>query len=94
MEIYFKPSPWQKQRSEDMRKSLSLGFVPTMGALHDGHLSLIKRSMAENDRTLVSIFVNSPQFDNEKDLSLYPQDIETDIEILRRAGVHYLSTRL
>ena len=53
---------------------MTLGFVPTMGALHEGHLSLVRRSRAENDRTLVSIFVNPTQFDDPADLAALPAD--------------------
>jgi pantoate--beta-alanine ligase len=62
---------------------LTLGFVPTMGALHEGHMSLVRRSRAENDFTLVSIFVNPTQFDDPRDLAEYPRTIETDLRTLR-----------
>ena len=64
--------------SEVKKEGLSIGLVPTMGALHDGHLSLIKRSIKENDKTVVSIFINPLQFDKEADLKSYPKRIEED----------------
>ena len=63
-----------------------------MGALHDGHLSLVRRSRAENDRTLVSIFVNPTQFDDPRDLAGYPRTSEADLAMLRAAGADFLLT--
>lgn len=60
----------------------SLGFVPTMGSLHEGHLSLVHRSSAENDLTAVSIFVNPTQFNDPKDFERYPRQTESDIALL------------
>lgn len=62
------------------------GFVPTMGALHEGHLSLIARSRSENARTVASIFVNPAQFDDAGDLARYPRTIDQDLAMLEAAG--------
>ncbi len=73
----------------------SLGLVPTMGALHEGHLSLVRRSRKENGSTVVSIFVNPAQFDDPRDLEAYPQPLEHDLAVLEREGVDavFLPTR-
>ena len=62
--------------------SQTLGFVPTMGALHNGHVSLIKKSTEENDYTLISIFVNPKQFNNSEDLKQYPRTLDADLMLL------------
>lgn len=69
-----------------------LGFVPTMGALHEGHLSLMAKSLEENEKTLVSIFVNPTQFDSQGDLDSYPIVLEEDLAKLSQLGVDYLLT--
>ena len=64
----------------------SVGLVPTMGALHAGHASLVERSVKENDVTVVSIFLNPTQFNDKKDLERYPRTLEADCELLEKCG--------
>jgi pantoate--beta-alanine ligase len=85
-DVFRSPSAWREDRHSQQRAGLTLGFVPTMGALHEGHLSLVRRSRAENDRTLVSIFVNPTQFDDPSDYAQYPRTLDDDMEMLRQAG--------
>lgn len=76
-----------KAKLDTARKSGSVGLVPTMGALHAGHLSLIERARRENDFVVVSVFVNPTQFNNPTDLATYPRTEEADCELMKSAGV-------
>ncbi|MDE6801739.1 MAG: pantoate--beta-alanine ligase [Muribaculaceae bacterium] len=75
--------------SDARSKGKSVGLVPTMGALHAGHISLVERARAENDVVVVSVFVNPTQFNNPTDLATYPRTEEADCRLLEAAGVDY-----
>ncbi len=77
-------------KTDFFRLSKTIGFVPTMGALHQGHISLVKQSLLENDLTVVSLFVNPTQFNNKKDFDKYPKTIEEDTNLLKEANCDIL----
>jgi pantoate--beta-alanine ligase len=90
MEILRIPRITQDSCKKHLLRGRSLGLVPTMGALHGGHMSLIKRAKMENDITVVSIFLNPLQFGPAEDLGNYPRDIDQDVRKLREADVDIL----
>jgi pantoate--beta-alanine ligase len=87
MNVVEQIADWRAIRAQ---LSGSVGFVPTMGALHAGHASLVARSRAENDVTVVSIYVNPTQFDQPGDLAAYPAPLDADLALLRSLGVDYV----
>jgi pantoate--beta-alanine ligase len=86
-QVIYALSEWQALRSQ---LKGSLGFVPTLGNLHEGHESLLKRSAQENQYTVLSIFLNPTQFDEAKDLENYPQTLQRDIEIAKKQGADWV----
>ncbi|KGN92270.1 pantoate--beta-alanine ligase [Porphyromonas canoris] len=80
----------KEKLSEERKQTKKIGFVPTMGALHDGHISLVKRSISENDITVVSVFLNPTQFNNARDFETYPRDLDRDLRLLFEAGADYV----
>ena len=80
--------------STELKKKLknvrNLGFVPTMGSIHKGHVSLIRRSKNICNKTLVSIFINPTQFNSKKDLKNYPKNLNKDLSILKKLKIDYV----
>lgn len=73
-----------------LRQNKTIGLVPTMGALHEGHAALVRQAVAENDVCVVSVFVNPTQFNNPEDLLKYPRTLTKDVELLTDLGVHFV----
>src|ERR1700680_5175824 len=82
------PADLRRWSTECHAERLSVGMVPTMGALHGGHRALIDRAVAENDRVVVTIFVNPAQFGPGEDFTRYPRTLDADLAVLGAAGVH------
>lgn len=90
MKVFNKIVDLQNQLFEDRKKGKEIGLVPTMGALHEGHASLVKRSVKENGITVVSVFVNPTQFNDKNDLKNYPRTLDADCELLVKCGADYV----
>ena len=90
MEIITTVEGVRKQVKEWRKEGLTVGLVPTMGYLHEGHKSLIDKAVAENDRVVVSVFVNPIQFGPSEDLASYPIDLERDAELCEKAGANVI----
>lgn len=86
MDVFESVTELKENLQKIKKQGHDVGFVPTMGALHEGHISLIKESIKENDFTVCSIFVNPTQFDNPDDFNHYPSTIESDLKLLKEAG--------
>lgn len=90
MKVIHTKAEWMPYWHQLHQKNQRLGFVPTMGALHQGHLDLVEKSKSSMDLTLVSIFVNPTQFNSSEDFKNYPQTLEADLAQLEAAGADYI----
>ena len=84
MKVFYKIVDLQNQLFDDRKEGKEIGLVPTMGALHEGHASLVRRSVKENAVTVVSVFVNPTQFNDKNDLKNYPRTLEADCQLFRQ----------
>lgn len=90
MQIIKDIKQWQQLRASAEWQQQSIGLVPTMGFLHAGHVALLQRARAENNKVVLTIFVNPTQFNNSDDLQKYPSDLERDCQLAELAGVDVL----
>ena len=90
MKIFHRIVDLQNELFEARKDGKSVGLVPTMGALHDGHASLVKRSVKENSATVVSVFVNPTQFNDKNDLKNYPRNLDADCRLLEECGADFV----
>lgn len=90
MKVFKKIVDLQNALFEERKQGKMIGLVPTMGALHEGHASLVRRSVSENAVTVVSVFVNPTQFNDKNDLKNYPRDLEADCRLLELCGADYV----
>ena len=90
MKVFEKIVDLQNELFLARKEGKTIGLVPTMGALHEGHASLVKRSVKENDVTVVSVFLNPTQFNDQGDLERYPRTLEADCDLLEKVGADYV----
>lgn len=90
MKVFKKIVDLQNELFLVRKEGKEIGLVPTMGALHEGHASLIKRSVKENGATVVSIFLNPTQFNDKGDLERYPRTLEADCKLCEACGAQYV----
>ena len=90
MKVFYKIVELQNQLFDDRKMGKTVGLVPTMGALHEGHASLVRKSVEQNDVTVVSVFVNPTQFNDKNDLKNYPRNLEADCQLLETVGADYV----
>ncbi|MCL6267476.1 pantoate--beta-alanine ligase [Flagellimonas myxillae] len=90
MHIFDRKGELIAQLQLERNKNRTVGLVPTMGALHQGHLSLVKKAVLENDVVVVSVFVNPTQFDQKEDLEKYPRNLDQDLDLLKSVGPNIL----
>lgn len=90
MKVFRKIAELQNALFEERKKGKTVGLVPTMGALHEGHASLVRRSVSENGVTVVSVFVNPTQFNDKNDLKNYPRTLDADCKLLEECGADYV----
>lgn len=89
-QIIHSVAEWQLLRKQSLFADKTIGFVPTMGNLHAGHESLLAKSVADNELTILSVFVNPTQFDNPNDLSSYPHTLNEDVRIAKTIGTNFI----
>ena len=90
MKVFGKIAELQNALFDARKEGKTIGLVPTMGALHAGHASLVRRSVTENDVTVVSVFVNPTQFNDKNDLKNYPRTLDADCRLLDECGADYV----
>ncbi len=90
MKVFEKIVELQNALFDARKEGKTIGLVPTMGALHEGHASLVRRSVSENDLTVVSVFLNPTQFNDQGDLQRYPRTLEADCALLESVGADYV----